>query len=431
MSEIPKIIHTVLADRIMHACEGAGIGIFYLPIEMEFENSIDIDRLVKAADLLMDTHPVLGCRFIVNRKQPYWERFDNKSRSVVKIASSAAEYTEWLTERIDVEKSPPFAIYILRQGVGDRMCLKVQHQAADSGGSLEICYKLASIYRKLKTEPDWKPIPNLLASRGYDQLIRRIPWYAWPKIVWNFFKYHVRTVIPFMSHSIQVTGKPPFKPSFEVLHFKPERVLRISEHGRAQGATLNDMLITAMIRAQAAVKKKEDRAAYRLLTTIDFRKWYLPEKRAEDFCNLSGYVYINLGKKLGDSFDQTLSVISADTRCQKEDFYGLHDAIILLFANSLAYNHLKKVLASLAAFLSTNTNMMNILTNLGPINEDELLFDENPLRAWVLPPAVFPPILGVGFSGYGGGLTLATSIYDCDHEIVKELFKKIEAELSV
>ena len=88
-------------------------------------------------------------------------------------------------------------------------------------------------------------------------------------------------------------------------------------------------------------------------------------------------------------------------------------------------------MAALAAFLSTNTNMMNILTNLGPINEDELIFDENPLRAWVLPPAVFPPILGVGISGYGGGLTLAASIYDCDHEIVKELLKKIEAELSV
>ncbi len=429
MSEIPKIIATVLADRIMHASECSGIGFFYLSLEMEFPSSINIERLAKAAELIMDAHPVLGCRFVVNPVKPYWERLDSETRSVLKIAASETEYNEWLTATINVEAVVPFAIYILHQGSGDRLCLKVQHQVADAGGLKEIAYKLALIYRKLKTEPDWKPKPNFAASRGYDQFTGKIPWYAWLKILCNFFKYHIRTIIPFRSHSIGAAGVPPHKPSFAKLHIAPERVTQIRKYGRVRRATLNDMLVAAMIRAQATVRKKDVRAAYRLLMTIDFRRWYLPEKHAEDFCNLSGFIYINLGRKLGENFEETLSIISADTRRQKKDFYGFHDLIMLPLAKLVTYNRLKKVLKSFAAFLLTNSNFMNILTNLGLINEAELIFEEKPLLAWILPPAVFPPAFGVGFSGYKGGLTISTSIYDCDREIVQALFQQIEAEL--
>ena len=150
-----------------------------------------------------------------------------------------------------------------------------------------------------------------------------------------------------------------------MLHIAPERVTRIREYGLVRSATLNDMLAAAMIRAQDTVRKKDVRAAYRLLTTIDFRRWYLPEKRAEDFCNLSGFIYINLGRKLGENFEETLSIISSDTRHQKNDFYGLQDLIMLPLAKLIAYTRLKKVLKSFAAFLLTNSNLMNILTNLG------------------------------------------------------------------
>jgi NRPS condensation-like uncharacterized protein len=413
----------------MHASECAGIGFFYLSLEMEFPSSINIERLAKAAELLMDAHPVLGCRLVVNPDIPYWERLDSESRSVLKIAASETEYNEWLTTTINVEAVVPFAIYILHQGSGDRLCLKIQHQVADAGGLKEIAYKLASIYRKLKTEPDWQPEPYLVASRGYDQLTGKIPWYAWLKIHCNFFKYHFRTTVPFRSHSIGAAGAPPHKPSFATLHIAPERVTRIRKYGRVRSATLNDMLVAAMVRAQDTVRKKDVRAAYRLLTTIDFRRWYLPEKHAEDFCNLSGFIYINLGRKLGENFEETLSIISSDTRRQKKDFYGLHDLIMLPLAKLVTYTRLKKVLKSFAAFLLTNSNFMNILTNLGLIDEAELIFEEKPLLAWILPPAVFPPAFGVGFSGYRGGLTISTSIYDCDREIVQALFQQIEAEL--
>ena len=204
MSEIPRIYSD--RSRPIESCTpvNARESAFSIsPSRWNFQSRINIERLAKVAELLMDAHPVLGRRLVVNPEKPYWERLDSESRSVLKIAASETDYNEWLTTTINVEAVVPFAIYILHQGSGDRLCLKIQHQVADAGGLKEIAYKLASIYRKLKTEPDRQPEPNLVASRGYDQLTGKIPWYAWLKSLCNFFKYHFRTSLPFRSHSIK------------------------------------------------------------------------------------------------------------------------------------------------------------------------------------------------------------------------------------
>ena len=56
-------------------------------------------------------------------------------------------------------------------------------------------------------------------------------------------------------------------------------------------------MIAAFYRALAKAEAWDGRAALRIQTTVDLRRWYIPSGKAEGICNLSTYEHINLGRE--------------------------------------------------------------------------------------------------------------------------------------
>jgi NRPS condensation-like uncharacterized protein len=76
---IDNIVPTTLPvnghDRYNYLVKYAGSNT-QLQAVVLFDRNLDEDILKKAVRLSLDAEPVLGCRFIEDEKQPYWQRFE-------------------------------------------------------------------------------------------------------------------------------------------------------------------------------------------------------------------------------------------------------------------------------------------------------------------------------------------------------------------
>lgn len=73
---IPTSLPVTGLDRINYLYK-YGHSNIQLQAVITFDQHLDTDILKKAVGLSLDAEPVLGCRFIEDDKQAYWQRFDN------------------------------------------------------------------------------------------------------------------------------------------------------------------------------------------------------------------------------------------------------------------------------------------------------------------------------------------------------------------
>lgn len=70
-----------------------------------------------------------------------------------------------------------------------------------------------------------------------------------------------------------------------------------------------------------------------------------------------------------------------------------------------------------------------MITNLGPIDEEQLRFETVPSQAQVMVPAVYPPFFGIGVSGFREGLTVSASAYPGTRTRVNGILDAVLEEL--
>ena len=95
------------------------------------------------------------------------------------------------------------------------------------------------------------------------------------------------------THALPVKDGPRTPLTFIHRDIPPDRVLRLSEYGQMQGATVNDVLVAAFFRALAAEGDWDGKKQLILTTTVDLRR-YLPAGWNKAITNLSGPEYPSL-----------------------------------------------------------------------------------------------------------------------------------------
>src|SRR5512136_1331262 len=156
-----------------------------IQLEMEFSGCLDAGRLEKAVDLTLDAEPILGSRFVDNTRRPYFERLDRDKRSAFLLASQESEYETFKSSPIDHRNGPQVRVCLWSSPGGDHLLIKVAHQVADAGGTKDVAAVLSDIYGKLSNDPAYRPSPNVEGSRSIRQVLRRVPWHAYPRIYLN------------------------------------------------------------------------------------------------------------------------------------------------------------------------------------------------------------------------------------------------------
>ncbi len=410
-----------------------------IQMSMDLEGELDRERLQRALRLTLDAEPVLGCRYVPRWIVPYWRRVSDAELDTfapLEVVEEAETIDErhtrrFLSEEMRGDIGPQVRAQILPGQKGDRLNFKINHQVVDAGGTKAFAYLLAEIYRELGQNAAYIPQVNR-GRRSMRQLFNRFSFFQKLGILRRFLYDEKRSLSPFKSLGYPVGPEKQGRPLFTLRRLSERRVSRLTEWARPHEATLNDLLVTALLRAVIGQRGWDGDSALRVLGTVDCRR-YLPGRRAEALCNLSGFMLALLEGDPGRDFAQTLAGITRSTREAKQDYFGL-SYLMGMFVMVAPYPYfLKRWIANmLFLYGARNGNQPIGLTNLGPIDEARLNFGDAPVsRAEVIVPPAVPPFSFFGLSGYRGSLTLSAGIYESsvERETIEDLFTRVEHEL--
>jgi len=402
---IPRRFRTGTSDQGMDI-----LSEFFAPriqLLADLEGPLDPDRLFDALRLTLDAEPVLGCRYVPRWIRPYWERLDKIDPEHLLKTDQPVE--EFLGSDFDEKENPQLQALLAKD---NRLVLKVNHQVTDAGGTKEVGYLVSGIYRKLKDDPAYRPEPNL-GSRSLRQVYRRFIPRRFFGLLGRVFRELWDNMRPFKSmpwpSGLEKTGTPVYV----FWHIDKKRLASARSQVTGLSPTLNDLMVTAFLRALAKHTGWNNNGALRLTGTVDLRR-YLPEGRGAAICNLSSFFFLNLGQDLGATFTETLSRVKQQIDRLKTDYFGL-GFILGGYLNSLPYPFFlsKLLVRKFFSLLQRKGNFPPAMTNMGII-DDRLLDFGSPRvsRAMLTTPVNQPPTMACGLTGFRGSLTMSMGIYE-------------------
>ncbi len=430
MGTIPQRIKAQPFDKVVIAFRY--IGEMVIHVEMHFGERLDRERLARAALLALDAEPILGCRFVTDVTQAYWERVEPAERHAFVAVTSEAEYEAFKLAPHDIDHTVAFKVCLWSAPEGDWLIAKVAHEAADAGGAKEAVRVLADIYTRLKEDPSYVPLPNR-GSRGAWQALKHLPFTKYPGIFLTYLTTQLNHILQRPAFMFPMLPERQGRPFYVVRHISKGRLARARAKYKPAGATINDLILTAFLRAVMIEGRWDGTSNLRTFYTVDLRKHYIPGGRTEAVCNMSGLEFINLGKEPGGTAAETLAKVVAQSATRKCNYPGVSDAIggVLVFFYMLPAKISAWLGAKIFQTAVKHKVLTSALTNMGPIEKSYVTFDTAPVAAWLIVPPIYPPMMGLGLSGYDGGITISFGGYRpaIDPEKVNRLFDRMEAEM--
>jgi NRPS condensation-like uncharacterized protein len=262
MNQIPERFLTRSADRALAGMLGPVTCIIQL--EMSSDHRLDEKRLEKAVLLITQKLPLLGCRFVPKKFRPYFERIEIERFGLFHFTIDRAEFENFRNKRMDFFPGPQIETYLYRSNFEDRFLIKVSHLVCDAAGVKEIVCEISKIYNRLTDESDFKPEPVIVDYRGFWQIARQVPLYAIPRIIYNYMCEIYRSKVPGQSHVVpmqKVSGEKIqlFMRLVDKIHFTC-----LKNYAKERHVTINDVLVTAIIRALSKIGNLKPGEALRL-----------------------------------------------------------------------------------------------------------------------------------------------------------------------
>jgi NRPS condensation-like uncharacterized protein len=431
-SPVPDRVPAAVLDRAGSLIDN--INVMMISLEAHFDRRLDPDRLARATELTLDAEPVLGCRWVPDPWRPWWERLPRPIDDAFLVAADDASFESFATEPLEATVGPQLQACLWPAPDGDRLLVKIGHFCADAGALKETAETLAAIYRRLADEPHYEPEPNLAGSRGIESVMRHVPWSARPRIALNGMRASRRLLFGPASTRLPMTDGPVTgAPRFLLRHLDRARVERLAEWGQSRGATLNDLVVTATLRALCIVGDRSAPSQLGLVTTADLRR-YVPDRRGAGPTNLSGLDLMSLGvpPELDEGFCGLLARVTAFTRARKASWIGLNDVVTLLPALGWwPYGWLSGFTRWLVRAADRARRIPHGLTNMGPIRAAAVDFDGPARRAFLRVPPTRPPNFALGVSGHAGELTISAGWFPgtVPEALVERFFDLILDEL--
>lgn len=429
MVQIPERFPTRSADRILAGMLGPVTGIIQL--EMRFDYLLAEKRLERAVALLTRRIPMLGCRFVPKKLRPYFQRLDTERLRLFHLTTDKAGFNAFKNQRMDFFTGPQIETCLYRSGSGDRFLIKVSHLVCDAAGVKQIAEELSTIYNRLKDTPGLSPQPILMGNRGFRRISRRIPWYAVPLIVYNYLVEIYQAKVPAKSHVVPVQKGSDSRIQLQTTHVGKKKFTALATHAKKAGATINDLLTTAIIRALSKTGDFSPDTALRLGMAVDLRR-YMAGGPTGSIANFSSLERFNYGSFMEPEFEATLARVTETTRRRKSSWLGLS-----------TFTSTYPLLWGLPFFIlriaghkgwetwRNSPNTFDWLTNMGEIQKQTVDFDGQPSAAWLLVPGCTLPMLFFGCSSYDGTLTLSwsTSADETNQEVAQAFFGLVMSEL--
>jgi NRPS condensation-like uncharacterized protein len=400
---------------------------------------IDEQRMNRALRLVMDAEPTGGCRFVEHWFRPYWQRRTDLDQlpwcTVVEGEGQSAALARYLTESLDPTRDQLVEIRVFR-GAVDTLCLKACHTVADGPSLAGLFYDLSNIYRRLKTEPDYRPEPNL----GPRDL----------KIVARQFGFRQR--MRFLREILVDRAEPPgswrFPPStgtdrfrgYVLLRLPPDRVRALTADARRHGATMTSVMLAGLYLASRHVFQTGGEGRVAFSTTTDMRRFLPRDQRRTAASNMSAPARFRLDPATHQTYETVLPEIRDQLKAIHKDPTRMASLMSLMVAlpvlnrlfDWLPFALLRRRVERMTAKLCALPDRRWTMANLGELALESLDFGDVAIDdAYFTGPLYVGPGVGLICSIYHKTLTLSVGVSErvMDECVARRFLEEVDRQL--
>jgi NRPS condensation-like uncharacterized protein len=414
-----------------------GMASFQIQIIMKLDGKLDFERLERAVRLSFDVEPIFGCRF-VNSNPPHWKPFEDidniKFCTLNKTQNPEVSIQKFLESPMDMDKDPMIMIEVIRSENYDALALKINHVCCDGAGVKDYIKLLSDIYTGITSEDEnFVPTPSVRDSKDHKNLLSTLSTFN-PMASYTILQQVPLTTWNFPWNNIKM-GDTGF-----ITCRLPHGFLNVlNTYAKARGATINDLLLTAIYRAMFDISKPPFGMPMDVAITTDLRK-YLPDKRAQAIRNFSSGVTLKICRKANELFEETLSRVVEATKNIKNRHPSLLNAIRVEYLEKMNfyqicayYNALSQIMDLIAQnpFFVMN-RCSPVLSNIGYASKSLIKFGENTVTDFnCFPPAIRAPGILIVASTYNEIINLSIGYYkpSVQRTNIENILNKIRDEL--
>ncbi len=378
----------------------------------QLDGQVDAERMKKAVRLTLDAEPVLGCRFVKDRRKTYWERRDDIDGlnyfEVIETTKVENELNKFILSQIDPSLDSIIQVKIFRSEK-DTLMIKSDHSVMDGGGFYDYLTLLCDIYNKLTENPSYNVQPNIQASRGLKQVLKH---YSFRKKMCSLLRERGYTP----TWSFPSIGNGRTKKTFTLRKISPERFDNIKQYGKQRNASLNDMFLTAVFRALFAINKPHKNKPMTIAVPTDL--WCLmPTKKAETITNLVSTTFASTKYDPTITFDEMLKDISKQMKKKKDIYLGLGQTFVLNNLFRLRYSWIEKLQKGIFKMVYKSGKMHPIVTNVGMVDAKKRHFAEvNVEDGYIITPVNWATSFSMGISSFNKRITMSIAFCEDSYD---------------
>ena len=347
-------------DLMVHICSELRIA-GYIHLAFDYPVALNIERLQHALGLLITVEPVLGCRFVVTKGEPSWVKRTDLDQvatvTVIETEDPVAATEVIVSRRFCPWTSPNIKVSLLRsqERSGDRLILSISHVIADGTATLDLAAELSNIYCRVAEVPDYRPEINhadrdsflwLKAFKLKDRLGLLLADLAMLLSACHQKKGMTSTPEAFLK------DHPDVHPVCVTSRLDASHLAVLDRYAQQQESTLNDLLLTAFLSAFNQFCPSGTARGLEAVMPVNMRR-FAPIQRRPSIRNLAGTLRVFITPSPGDTFQQTLAKVKAETLRQRQRLLGTESQILTLPLACLKYKTLrhlvrKQILKALA-----------------------------------------------------------------------------------
>jgi NRPS condensation-like uncharacterized protein len=206
---------------------------------LEFSGTLELDRLNRAFAVLVQALPILSSVVQVEgthfRRKPILD-YGPAVTMAGEIESASQAIERFTGTPCDPEREPPLKLLLIRAHGQDTLCFKADHVLTDAAGLEHLLYEFAEAYGTGKIGSPINP------DRGVGQVFRRFSPIA-------LLRAATKANLP-RPGPTPIAGPFDAGPTFiEHVRLEPSEFECVHAAAKRSGATLNNVLLTAVYRA--------------------------------------------------------------------------------------------------------------------------------------------------------------------------------------
>lgn len=394
--------------------------------ELDYDVIPDIEAFKAVIIGFFEAAPVFHSRFIDNHIAPYWQVADysiDEILTVKEVEDFTEAADEFLLHDIDVKSNVQMRIAVLTKDGHCKICFMWNHMCMDGGDLKQFLDDLFASYNAY-ISGDKQPMKyKKNGSRSYKEVYRDFSKEDRKEAK----KLFANVSSGDKTHHLPFTQKDASDKKFIARHKISSEIFEAARiAGKAHGATVNDILAAAYIRAFYEISGCALSERVGISCAVDLRR-YIKDLRTTGYTNHTTFfpcVVDCNGKNMADTLD---AVVKYMEKMKGDKFLGLHGIPLL----NLGYSTMIYAQAELIVGMFYN-NANLAISNVGAFKVDSLAIGENkPIGAAVAGAAKEKPCAMTTALTLNGELSLSVCSRgnEKDASMLKEFFCIIEKNL--